>query len=386
MRLLLSAVALGVASAGRGTPDHSLFEVRPMVSPGNFSLFKSYINDDDQLESLSEERAQVWGSVADVKALEALGFDVQTEGVVDESHLNWLDALQTNYTHQAGQEPAWNVYCDYTCLTSRLQSWSTQICPGVFQLSSIGRTVRDRDIWVVRATTATSPTAPEVLMAGNIHGDEVVGGQLVQRLLWNICTNPTNTRTASILRNNVLFFLPMFNADGYQNNLRGNANGVDLNRNFPNTWTSNNDLPTGRQVETVALMNFVRQRNFAISLMYHGGAEVVNYAYDGRQPGTSGYSATRKDRQAIAVSRAYANAHRTMAQSRTFPGGIVNGAVWYVIYGSHQDHMYDFRRECIDLTLEVSNVKRPAAGTLPGFWTDNENAMWTFLESAPLAA
>jgi len=320
----------------------------------------------------------------DVKLLNALGFEVQTEGVVDWTAINAAAAHESNYTHQAGQEPAWNVYCNYDCMTTRLNEWVAK-CPALYQLSSIGTTVRGRSIWVVRATTGPA-TNPEILMAGNIHGDEVVGGQLIQRLLWVLCDQyVTNPRLATILRNNVIFFMPMFNPDGYMNTRRENANGVDLNRNFPNTWTSNNDLPTGRQVETVAMMNFARSRRFVISLMYHGGAEVVNYAYDGRQPGTSGYSATRKDAQAIAISLEYSLNHRTMHQSRTFPRGIVNGAVWYVIYGSHQDHMYDYRNECIDLTLEVSNTKWPAGSTLPGFWTDNYGSMLAYLESARLA-
>jgi len=313
-----------------------------------------------------------------------LGFDVQTDGVIDWTRVNALAAHATNYTHTVGQEPAWNAYCNYDCMTQRLRDWTAK-CPSLYQLSSIGQTVRGRDIWVVRVTNGPL-TNPEILMAGNIHGDEVVGGQLVQRLLWVICEEyNTNTRIKNIVDNNVIYFMPMFNPDGYMNTRRENANGIDLNRNFPNTWTSNNDLPTGRQVETVAMMNFVRSRRFVISMMYHGGAEVVNYPYDGRQPGTSGYSATRKDAQAIQISLGYSQAHRTMHQSRTFPRGIVNGAVWYVIYGSHQDHMYDYRRECIDLTLEVSNTKWPAASTLPGFWTDNYGAILTFLESARLA-
>jgi len=344
-----------------------------------------FLGDRDKVESLDNEKAVVWlDSQSEVDGLSALGFDVQTDGVIDWTRVNALAAHATNYTHTVGQEPAWNAYCNYDCMTQRLRDWTAK-CPSLYQLSSIGQTVRGRDIWVVRVTNGPL-TNPEILMAGNIHGDEVVGGQLVQRLLWVICEEyNTNTRIKNIVDNNVIYFMPMFNPDGYMNTRRENANGIDLNRNFPNTWTSNNDLPTGRQVETVAMMNFVRSRRFVISMMYHGGAEVVNYPYDGRQPGTSGYSATRKDAQATQISLGYSQAHRTMHQSRTFPRGIVNGAVWYVIYGSHQDHMYDYRRECIDLTLEVSNTKWPAATTLPGFWTDNYGAMLTFLESARLA-
>jgi hypothetical protein len=39
--------------------------------------------------------------------------------------------------------------------------------------------------------------APTALMAGNIHGDETTGGQLLQRFLWETCFEPS--RSISLL-------------------------------------------------------------------------------------------------------------------------------------------------------------------------------------------
>jgi len=223
-----------------------------------------------------------------------------------------------------------------------------------------------------------------VLLAGNIHGDETTGGQLLQHLAWDFCaTFRTNDRIRNILANNIVYFMPMFNPDGYMNRNRANQNGRDLNRDFPNTWTSPNDTPAGRQPETQAYMAWTRAKAPVLSLMMHGGALVANYPYDARQPGTSGYSATDRDALVIQLSRAYSFAHSTMWRSTSFANGIVNGAVWYIIYGSAQDFAYDYRRT-IDITIEVSAVKWPAGSTLPGHYRDNYEALLVYCESARL--
>ena len=61
-----------------------------------------------------------------------------------------------------------------------------------------------------------------VLVIGVFHGDEPDGEYLINRFL----SERTDTK-------NRLLFIPCLNPDGKQNNTRTNANGVDLNRNFP---------------------------------------------------------------------------------------------------------------------------------------------------------
>jgi carboxypeptidase D len=145
-----------------------------------------------------------------------------------------------------------------------------------------------------------------------------------------------------------LYVMPMFNADGYENRRRTNANGVDLNRNFPNRWTSDSDTDAGRQPETNAFRAFTSQHTFAASLMMHGGALCVNYPYDScdtrnQQCGRGMYSATSRDREVVNAALLYSQLNPPMYRSTFFPDGIVNGAQWYVIYGSLQDFMFDYR-------------------------------------------
>jgi len=344
------------------------------------------VKDRDDIESFTSEHAIVHvHSSTTILEMQRAGLKVN-ENYPDYTRINALKAAEesANYSDQPGAEPDWTVYCNYACLTSRLNDLATT-CPNIMSLQSIGKTTQNRDIWVVRVTKAGTSPLPEVLLAGNIHGDETVGGQLLQRYLWDLCNKfGTDPLLTSIVETTDLYVLPMFNPDGYEARTRGNANGRDLNRDFPNTWTSNNDTTFGRQVETGAYMNFTRARKFKLSLMYHGGAVVANYPYDGREPGTSGYSATDRDALVQQISLAYSRENSEMYKNPAFPPeGIVNGAVWYVIYGSSQDFQYDYR-VTIDITLEVSQVKWPLGAQLPSFYNFNYNSLNKFVEAVSL--
>ena len=59
---------------------------------------------------------------------------------------------------------------------------------------------------------------------------------------------------------------------------RANANGYDLNRNFPSQWDNKERV---YQKETLAVMKWHESIPFVLAANLHGGALVVNYPYDG---------------------------------------------------------------------------------------------------------
>ena len=66
-------------------------------------------------------------------------------------------------------------------------------------------------------------------------------------------------------------------------NGRVNANGVDLNRDFPDQFDmdkSNGNILEGRQNETVAMMTWIVSNPFVLSGNLHGGAVVASYPFD----------------------------------------------------------------------------------------------------------
>ena len=87
---------------------------------------------------------------------------------------------------------------------------------------AVGMSVEGRPITAVRRG---DPDGRRVLIIGVIHGDEQAGLQIVSML--NQLPVPAGVD---------LYLIDSMNPDGVANNTRGNANGVDLNRNFPFNW------------------------------------------------------------------------------------------------------------------------------------------------------
>ena len=86
----------------------------------------------------------------------------------------------------------------------------------------IGRSVEDRPITVVRRGTEGGT---KVLVVGVIHGDEDAGADIVDVL-----------RVADVPDGVELWLVRSMNPDGQFHQVRHNANGVDLNRNFARNW------------------------------------------------------------------------------------------------------------------------------------------------------
>lgn len=126
-------------------------------------------------------------------------------------------------------------------------------------------------------------------------------------------------------------------------------------------------------------MKWSRENPFVLSANLHGGDLVANYPFDGNRDHRSGvYEATTEDATFRALASAYASAHAKMRASREFPGGIVNGAEWYVLYGGMQDWNY-LNTNDMEITLELSHIKYPPGSTLAGFWQDNREALYAYM-------
>ena len=65
-----------------------------------------------------------------------------------------------------------------------------------------------------------------MLAVGSIHGDEQAGIEIVEHV----------RDAAAIPAGLDVWIVPTINPDGNARNVRTNARGVDLNRNFPTNW------------------------------------------------------------------------------------------------------------------------------------------------------
>ncbi len=112
-----------------------------------------------------------------------------------------------------------------------------------------------------------------VLIIGVFHGDEPDGEYLINRYL----SERSDTK-------NRLLFIPCLNPDGKAANTRTNANGVDLNRNFPaKNWKKNqkDDYFGGEEPasedETRFMIYVIEKYKPDLIITLHEPYAVVNY-------------------------------------------------------------------------------------------------------------
>lgn len=87
----------------------------------------------------------------------------------------------------------------------------------------LGRSVQGRPIELL--SFGDGPDC--VLIMASIHGDEDAGTPLLHRMAQHLRHQP------GLLAGRRILLMPSANPDGVVNQTRGNANGVDLNRNYP---------------------------------------------------------------------------------------------------------------------------------------------------------
>lgn len=289
---------------------------------------------------------------------------------------------------------------DYATLTAELQTIHATY-PGLTQLQSIGQTVQGRQIWALRITD--NPTIeedePEFLLQGSIHGNEPVGMEMsfyfAQHLLENY---PGDARIRDLVDTTDIWIIPNVNWDGYAIPQRGNFNGVDLNRNFPE-WTTTSLSPFTRYLgaygnmfdgpaaqtallepEAVAVMNFRIAHNFVASASLHTGQTLVSYPWSTNGNVGSDYAASPDDALFRQLALTYALNNPVIAANPVFPNGITNGDAWYPLTGGEKDWAYLYTG-CLETTMELSVDKFPPAATLAAHWNDNREAMLRFAEA-----
>jgi hypothetical protein len=280
-----------------------------------------------------------------------------------------------------------SVYRTYT----QIEAFLTQVAndhPSITQrYTLVGQTPGNRVISAIRISDnpTTDEDEPAVRYISTMHGDEIVGNEMCLYFIDYLTDNyaqPGFENITALVDDLDIWIVPLMNPDGYVAGQRGNSNGVDLNRNFPDPYTSPSNTPAGRQPETGIIMDWLNGgETFTLSANLHGGALLVNYPFDNNPSGSSVYTASPDDDVFIYASLAYAQLNPPMYNSPSFPNGITNGADWYAISGGMQDWNYHYLGNN-EITIELSNTKGPSASTLGDFWDDNRDSMVAYLECA----
>jgi hypothetical protein len=293
--------------------------------------------------------------------------------------INFLKTLQQNvivesHSHNKGMDN----YPSSKDIENILRS-VVQENQNIMRMFSLGKTHEGKDIWAIKISDnpEKDELEPEVKYIANMHGDEIVGRELMVRLVKELAKGfrLLDPKIMNLINNLEIFIVPSMNPDGADHIRRGNSHWVDLNRDFPDFTTRDNEnSPDGREPETKAIMDFQSRRNFSLSANFHGGAEVVNYPWD-----TTGKKHPLHA-HVLDLSLAYASLVPGMRDSIEFPKGVVNGYDWYEVNGGMQDWSYHWYED-LQLTVELSDQKYPDYSEVQNYWTQNKVSLLNFLES-----
>lgn len=296
-----------------------------------------------------------------------------------------------------------NAYPTYAQYASQMNDFATDH-PTIAELVDIGDSENGRDLLFIKLSdnVSTHEQEPRILLTSSMHGDEIAGYPMMLSLIdflievYNDTGHARHTEIKNLIDNSEIWINPMANPDGtffgdwanYANvsgARRGNANNIDLNRNYPDP--NGGAHPDGEvyQDETVAFMAMADSYHFVIAANMHGGVEVFNYPWDtwsvaqGRHVDDDWYN--------LIVASEYATHAQNDGPSGYFDynvdsnamAGVTHGATWYQVQGGRQDYM-NYEKQCRESTLELSNNKIIAANQIENHWDYNRNALIDFIK------
>lgn len=364
-----------------------------------------------ELEMLQKERQEYYFSLQfnDIKELATIARMVWLDEFDETSCIAYANPEQFEALKKAGYKPKllippsliytdqpmsgpeelrqrnnWNTYPTYQGYVAMMQDFQANY-PNLCTIINIGTLPSGRQLLFARINNGEAIGKPEFLYTSSMHGDETTGYVLMLRLINMLLTEyGINPAVTHLVDNLDIWINPLANPDGTYwagnhtviGSRRGNANNVDINRNFPDPLDGPNPDGLSWQPETVAFKNHSEQRDFVLSANFHGGIELINYPWDTWQRRHA------DDNWWIYVSREYADTAQLNSPTgymTAMNNGITNGYDWYRISGGRQDFMNYFHN-CREFCAEISNTKTLPASQLPNLWNYNYRSLLNYMK------
>ncbi|XP_022532131.2 probable carboxypeptidase X1 [Astyanax mexicanus] len=305
-----------------------------------------------------------------------------------------------------------------------------EACPDITRIYSIGKSYTGLKLYVMEISDNPGKHElgePEFRYVAGIHGNEVLGRELMLNLMQFMCQEYKrgNQRIVRLVKETRIHLLPSMNPDGYEfaykkgSELSGWAlgrysyEGIDMNHNFAdlNTvmWNAielemdkskliNHYFPLPEQYtseeafvapETRAVISWMEAIPFVLSANFHGGELVVTYPFDmTRDWAPRELTPTADDSFFRWLATVYASTNHVMSNPdrrhcHNFDfirhNNIINGANWHTVPGSMNDFSY-LHTNCFEVTVELSCDKFPHASELPIEWENNKESLLVYME------
>ncbi|KAG1962390.1 probable carboxypeptidase X1 isoform X1 [Pimephales promelas] len=312
----------------------------------------------------------------------------------------------------------------------KLMKSVNEMCPDITRIYSIGKSYMGLKLYVMEISDNPGKHElgePEFRYVAGMHGNEVLGRELLLNLMEYICQEykQGNQRIVHLVKETRIHLLPSMNPDGYEmaykkgSELAGWAlgrysyEGIDMNHNFadlntvmwdaieletdksklinhyfpiPEHYTSEEALVSP---ETRAVISWMQTIPFVLSANLHGGELVVTYPFDmTRDWAPKEHTPTPDDSFFRWLATVYASTNHVMSNPDRRPchnedflryNNIINGANWHTVPGSMNDFSY-LHTNCFEVTVELSCDKFPHASELPIEWENNKESLLVYME------
>lgn len=232
----------------------------------------------------------------------------------------------------------YNTYAQACSILAALRS----AYPAITHVETLGLSAGNNAIPAILVSNAPA-TAPVCRAIGTHHGNEKMSTEICLSLAQYLCDNyATNPQVRELVDTRRFWIVPIINPDGHIANTRGNANGVDINRDYGYEWELTNR--NFSQPEPRVLRELSEREYPTAEYEFHTTAAYVNYLWDNHpsDPPDSAWI--------IAMANAYADSTYGSGTTQLEP---INGYDWYEVHGSCQDYQFGVYG-CQSVTIETA--------------------------------
>jgi carboxypeptidase T len=299
-------------------------------------------------------------------------------------------------------------YHNYAELTQKVQELAATY-PNQAKLSSIGKSVDGREIWILRISgnLPQADSLPAIIYMGGHHAREHLSVELPLYYAEYFLSEyrKGNPRIVNLLNGRDIHIIPAVNPDGLEYDVAGGSYkfwrknrsrnsdgtyGVDLNRNYGYQWgtggssgNTSSDTYKGPRAfsepETLAVKNYVEShQNITILLTFHTFSELILYPWGYKYPGID-ISRDQQVHQKMAEKMADWN-HYTPQQSSALYQASGDTTDW--AYGEHKIISFTFELDPSNNGWGGSNGFYPGAGVIPDVQRKNLEPVLYLLEYA----